>query len=41
MKGLEEGIKKRLGTDEEPFEGEVPVAEFEKEVHSIINKDKQ
>jgi hypothetical protein len=28
MKSLEEQVKKRLGTEEEPFEGEVPIVEI-------------
>ena len=32
MKALEEVVKKRLGTEEEPFEGEVPIAEVENQV---------
>lgn len=39
MKALEEVVKKRLGSDEEPFEGEVPVPEVEKEIFSIFDKD--
>lgn len=39
MKALEEVVKKRLGTEEEPFEGEVPVPEVEKEIFSIFDRD--
>ena len=36
MKAMEEGVKKRLGTDEEPFEGDVPIGEVEKDVLALI-----
>jgi len=32
-----EKVKARLGTEEEPFEGEVPIAEIEKDVVACIN----
>lgn len=39
MKALEEVVKKRLGSEEEPFEGEVPISEVEKEIFSMFDKD--
>lgn len=36
MKDLSIELKKKMGTDEEPFEGEVPIANIEKEIISII-----
>lgn len=41
MKTLEEPVKKRLGTEEEPFEGEVPVEEVEKEIFSMFDRDQK
>lgn len=41
MKALEEVVKKRLGTEEEPFEGEVPVPEVEKEIFTIFDRDQK
>lgn len=41
MTEVEKVVKKRLGTEEEPFEGEVPVAEIEKEIFSVFDKDMQ
>ena len=32
---------KKLGTEEEPFEGEVPIAKVEDEIVAIINADKK
>ena len=32
MKSLEEVVRKRLGTEDEPFEGDVPIPEIEKEI---------
>ncbi len=40
MSQISEECKKRLGTEEEPFEGEVPLAEVEKDCIAIVNKDK-
>ena len=31
-KAIAEQVKGRLGTDDEPFEGEVPLAEIEKDI---------
>jgi dephospho-CoA kinase len=31
-KAIAEQVKGRLGTDEEPFDGEVPLAEIEKDI---------
>lgn len=38
MASLSEGIKGRLGTEDEPFEGDVPIEEIQKEVEGIIAK---
>ena len=38
---MQEQVKKKLGTEEEPFEGEVPVAKVEDEIVSLINADKK
>lgn len=40
MAQIAEECKKRLGSEEEPFEGEVPLAEVEKDTITIVNKDK-
>lgn len=39
MKALEEVARKKLGTEEEPFEGDVPVPEVEKEIFSLFDSD--
>lgn len=36
FKAFEESVKKRLGSDEEPFEGDVPMHEIEKDVMKYI-----
>jgi len=38
MKIISEKVKSRLGTEEEPFEGEVPIKEVEKEISKIIEE---
>jgi hypothetical protein len=35
MKIISDKVKSRLGTEEEPFEGEVPIKEIEKETELI------
>ena len=35
MKLISEKVKSKLGTEEEPFEGEVPVKEVEKEIKDV------
>jgi hypothetical protein len=40
MSQIAEECKKRLGTEDEPFEGEAPLAEVEKDTIAIVNKDK-
>lgn len=40
MTQIAEECKKRLGTEDEPFEGEVPLSEVEKDTIAIVNKDK-
>lgn len=40
MEKISEECKKRLGTEDEPFEGDVPIAEVEKDCIAIVNKDK-
>jgi len=40
MKQIEEDIRKSLSTDEEPFEGEVPIADVEKAVVEQVHADK-
>ena len=36
MKIISDKVKSRLGTEEEPFEGEVPIKEIEIEISKII-----
>jgi adenylate kinase family enzyme len=43
MKSVTEKVKAKLGTEDEPFEGEVPIAKVEDEIQSMIKscpKDK-
>lgn len=40
MKAIADKVKAKLGTEEEPFEGEVPIAKVEEEIVSIINASK-
>jgi len=40
MAVLSEECKKRLGTEDEPFEGDVPLAEVEKDVVALVEADK-
>ena len=40
MKKIQVEIKKKMGTDEEPFEGEVPITSVEKEILNIISQNK-
>lgn len=37
MTVIADGCRKRLGDDENPFEGEVPIAEVEKDIVKLIN----
>lgn len=37
MKAIADKLKASLGTEEEPFEGEVPLADVEKEVARVLN----
>jgi hypothetical protein len=39
MKAVEEQVKKKLGTEEEPFEGEVPIAKVEDAILEMIDGD--
>jgi len=39
MKKIQLEIKKKMGTDEEPFEGEVPIASVEKEILNILSQN--
>jgi hypothetical protein len=41
MAHIAEECKRKLGTEEEPFEGEVPLEEVEKETISIVRRDKE
>jgi len=38
MKQISEKVKSKLGTEEEPFEGEVPIKEVEKEIKKLIDE---
>lgn len=38
MKAISDKVKSKLGTEEEPFEGEVPIQEIEKEISKIITE---
>ena len=38
MKVITEQCKAKLGTEDEPFEGEVPIANVEKEISDMIKK---
>lgn len=40
MKQIEGKVKAKMGTDDEPFEGEVPIAKVEDEITNIINASK-
>ena len=40
MKAIKEDVKKSMGTEEEPFEGEVPLDQVEKATVEIVNKTK-
>mmetsp|Transcript_3945 Transcript_3945/g.5950 ORF Transcript_3945/g.5950 Transcript_3945/m.5950 type:complete len:385 (-) Transcript_3945:810-1964(-) len=40
FKQIGDSLKSKLGTEEEPFEGEVPLKEIEKEIVKIINSAK-
>jgi hypothetical protein len=37
MKAIAAKVKGTLGTEEEPFEGEVPIKEVEKAIATLIN----
>jgi len=39
MHAIAEACKARLGTEDEPFEGDVPQEEIEKDTLSIVTKD--
>lgn len=39
MNAISETVKAKLGSEEEPFEGDVPVKEVESEVIALIKKD--
>jgi hypothetical protein len=41
MKAVTEKVKGKLGTEDEPFEGEVPIAAVEKEVEAMIHSIKE
>jgi CO dehydrogenase nickel-insertion accessory protein CooC1 len=34
-------LKKKMGTEEEPYEGDVPIAKVEEEILRIVQKDKE
>jgi adenylate kinase family enzyme len=36
MKAIREEVKKSLGTEEEPFEGDVPIAKTEEAITSLV-----
>jgi len=36
MKALTEKVKSKLGTEEEPFDGEVPIGEVEKDIVATV-----
>jgi len=38
---VEEQVKKSMGTEEEPYEGKVPLAKVEEAVLRLIEKDKR
>lgn len=40
MKAIQEGIRQKLSTEEEPYEGEISIIEVEKEVMKFINEQK-
>jgi hypothetical protein len=40
MKSISEKVKSKLGTEDEPFEGEVPIANVEKEIEGMITSAK-
>ena len=40
VKAVEEIVKKKLGTDDEPFEGTPPIDKIESEILSIFEKDR-
>ena len=41
MKQISEQVRASLGTEDEPFEGDVPVDKVEAEVHSLIGKARE
>lgn len=41
MKQIQEQIKQRLGTEEEPFEGEVNIADVEADIRALIKRQTQ
>lgn len=41
MKAIAEKVKGKLGTEDEPFEGEVPIAAVEKEIEAMIKTTKE
>jgi hypothetical protein len=41
VKVIEEIARKKLGTDDEPFDGTPPIASIENEIIAIFEKDKQ
>lgn len=41
MKAMEEEIKKSLGTEDEPFEGDVPLDKVEAAICDMVAQDKQ
>jgi len=40
MKDIQENIRQRLSTEEEPYEGEVPIGDIEKDIIEIIETTK-
>jgi len=40
MKAIREDVKKSLGTEEEPFEGDVPIAKTEDAISQLVSKTK-
>ena len=40
MKAMSEDVRKKLGTEEEPFEGDVPIEKVEECILELVSKDK-
>jgi hypothetical protein len=40
MAAIADDLKKKMGTEEEPFEGEVPIEKVEEAILELVSKDR-